>query len=209
MSTRIRGRGRPRGGKPVRTPVQARSKATVEAILGGTGRVLASRGYQLTTTNHIAEAAGVSIGSLYQYFEDKDAVVTAFAERFAQETLVFTRDHVDATDGASSPVAAWLDAMSIYACERASLLRVLFHEVPHLWSLPGFRDAISGAQMVIEGLGGSAPAQDGRDHDRAVVILRSTMAVIIEVAADPELRERRASIIAELALMVDSYLATA
>jgi AcrR family transcriptional regulator len=181
----------------------------VEAILGGTGRVLASRGYQLTTTNHIAEAAGVSIGSFYQYFEDKDAAVTAFAERFAQATLVFTREHVDAADGASSPVAAWLDAMSIYACERAALLRVLFHEVPHLWSLPGFRDAISGALTVIEGLGGGSPAQDGRDHDRAVVILRSTMAVIIEVAADPELRERRASIITELARMVDSYLATA
>ena len=189
-----------------RIPVQARSRATVEAIRGGTRRVLASRGYAGTTTNHIAEAAGVSIGSFYQYFADKDAAVAAYAEQFAQETLTFAAEHVAQSDGTGTPVAAWLTALSIHACEQAALVRVLFQEVPYIWSLPGFRDAMTGALTVVEQLGGDSLAGDAQNHDRAFVILKAAVAVIIEVAADPELRARRPAIIHELALMIDAYL---
>jgi AcrR family transcriptional regulator len=209
MSTRIPGRARPATKPVIRTPVQARSRATVEAILGGTRRVLASRGYAGTTTNHIAEAAGVSIGSFYQYFGDKDAAVAAYAEQFAQETLAFAADHVGQSEDAPTAFAAWLTALSIHACEQAALVRVLFQEVPYLWSLPGFRDAMAGALMVVEQLGGDVLTDEAQHHDRAFVILKSAVAVIIEVAADPELRARRASIIDELALMIDAYLGTA
>ena len=67
--------------QPRKTPRQARSQSTVEAILDATARVLAERGYAGTNTNVVAEVAGVSVGSVYQYFPNKDALVTALHER--------------------------------------------------------------------------------------------------------------------------------
>ena len=70
---------------PRKTPVQERSRDTVEAILAATARVLVKEGYEGASTNRIAVAAGVSIGSLYQYFPSKEAVVAAAIERHTQE----------------------------------------------------------------------------------------------------------------------------
>lgn len=71
--------------QPRRMPRQARSRALVEAILEATARVLAERGYAGTNTNLIAERAGVSVGSVYQYFPNKDSLITALHERHAAE----------------------------------------------------------------------------------------------------------------------------
>lgn len=56
-----------------------------------TARILVKRGYLATTTNHIAEAAGVSVGSLYQYFPNKEAIVAALLERHLEETQGWLR----------------------------------------------------------------------------------------------------------------------
>jgi AcrR family transcriptional regulator len=64
-----------------REPKQRRSRETVEAILEAVHRVLKRHGVEAITTNRIAEAAGVSIGSLYQYFPDKRAIFTALHDR--------------------------------------------------------------------------------------------------------------------------------
>ena len=50
---------------------------TVEAILDATARVLVREGYARTSTNRVAAVAGVSIGSLYQYFPNKESLVAA------------------------------------------------------------------------------------------------------------------------------------
>lgn len=61
-------------------PRQSRSKALVDAILEATTRVLPAVGNDKLTTAKVAEAAGVSVGSLYQYFPSKDALVAAVIE---------------------------------------------------------------------------------------------------------------------------------
>lgn len=71
--------------QPRRQPRQARSQHMVEAILEATARVLAERGYAGTNTNLVAERAGVSVGSVYQYFPNKDSLVTALHERHAAQ----------------------------------------------------------------------------------------------------------------------------
>lgn len=72
---------------PRKKPVQARSQATLEAILDAATRVLVEDGYERTTTNRIAEVAGVSIGSLYQYFPNLDAIVAALVDRHEAKML--------------------------------------------------------------------------------------------------------------------------
>jgi AcrR family transcriptional regulator len=63
----------------------------VDAIMRATARILVKRGYDKTTTNHIAEAAGVSVGSLYQYFPNKQAIVAALIDRHLEEQQLWLR----------------------------------------------------------------------------------------------------------------------
>jgi AcrR family transcriptional regulator len=67
--------------RPRKTPRQARSLATVEVILDAAALLLVDEGYEQATTNRIAERAGVSIGSLYQYFPNRESVVAAVGHR--------------------------------------------------------------------------------------------------------------------------------
>ena len=69
--------------KTRRTPRQPRSEATVDAILEAAFQLLEADGIEALTTNHIAERAGVSIGTLYQYFRGKQAILAALAQRRA------------------------------------------------------------------------------------------------------------------------------
>ena len=76
--------------KPRKSPVQARSSASVEAILDATLQVLLSVGKERLTTTRVAMRAGVSVGTLYQYFPNKSALLAAALRRH----LGHTRDAV-------------------------------------------------------------------------------------------------------------------
>jgi AcrR family transcriptional regulator len=85
--TRVRdGRGRPRKNtlKARKVPGQARSQETVTVILEASARILESDGLRGFNTNAIAARAGVSVGSLYQYFSNKDAIVLALIGSFEE-----------------------------------------------------------------------------------------------------------------------------
>ena len=75
-----------------KTPRQTRSKETVEAILTAAARILTTEGFEALTTNRVAAVAGVSVGSLYQYFPNKEALVRALSERHTHGV----RDHIRA-----------------------------------------------------------------------------------------------------------------
>jgi AcrR family transcriptional regulator len=68
-----------------RQPKQRRARETVEAVLDAVVRVLKKHGVDGVTTNRIADLAGVSIGSVYQYFPDKRAIFTALHDRHVEE----------------------------------------------------------------------------------------------------------------------------
>lgn len=70
---------------PRKAPEQDRSRATVDAILEAAARILVKGGYDAFTTNRVAEKAGVSIGSLYQYFPNKDALLVELSRRHMLE----------------------------------------------------------------------------------------------------------------------------
>ncbi|MGB3651848.1 MAG: TetR/AcrR family transcriptional regulator [Rivularia sp. (in: cyanobacteria)] len=76
-------------------PQQERSRITVEAILEATAHILAEEGYDKTNTNHIAERAGVSIGSLYQYFPNKESLMVALMEKHAGEMLELVKSKLN------------------------------------------------------------------------------------------------------------------
>jgi AcrR family transcriptional regulator len=70
--------------RPRKSPLQARSAATVDAIEEATVRILMQHGPRRLTTKHVAAVAGVSIGSLYQYFPNKHAILAEVIRRRAE-----------------------------------------------------------------------------------------------------------------------------
>ena len=77
--------------KPRKAAAQARSRVTVDALVEATARILVREGFDKASTNHIAREAGVSIGSLYQYFPSKEALVVAVIERHKSEMMEILR----------------------------------------------------------------------------------------------------------------------
>lgn len=121
--------------QPRRRPTQARSRHTVDAILAAAARVFSAAGYARGTTNHIAEEAGVSVGSLYEYFPNKDALLAALMEAHVQageEILARAAEAAADSDGPDvrPVVRRFAEAMvALHARDRA-LHRVLFEEAP-------------------------------------------------------------------------------
>lgn len=118
--------------KPRKTPRQARSKATVDVLLDATARVLVADGYALASTNRIAAVAGVSIGSLYQYFPSKQALVTALRRRHAEQMLAMLQQVGAGAAQASAPDAVKIMVHAVVAAHGVDphLHRVLGQEVP-------------------------------------------------------------------------------
>jgi len=120
--------------QPRRRPVQRRSIETVEAILQGAAQVFERHGYAAGTTNRIAERAGVSIGTLYQYFPDKDAILLALTERHLQEGTSALQPLLSELIERPPPVGEalrrLLEALLELHRHHPGLHRVLFEEAP-------------------------------------------------------------------------------
>jgi len=71
--------------QPRRLPQQARGQARIEKILDSAAELFAEIGYEATSTNAIAQRAETSIGSIYQFFPNKDAILHALAERYVRQ----------------------------------------------------------------------------------------------------------------------------
>lgn len=117
-----------------RRPVQDRSRATVEVILEAAIQVFSARGYAETTTTRIAERAGVSVGSLYQYFPNKDAVLAALWERHSDEAhaelLRVLEDPAMMKLSARGVMRRLAEAMIDLHLQNPRLHRILSEEVP-------------------------------------------------------------------------------
>jgi AcrR family transcriptional regulator len=122
---------------PRKSASQDRSRLTVDALLEATARVLVKDGYDRASTNRIAHVAGVSIGSLYQYFPSKEALVAAVIDRHMQRTTQLARDALikvamaPVEEAIRELVKLGIDAHRI----DPKLHRVLTEQVPHVGRL--------------------------------------------------------------------------
>lgn len=82
-------------------PKQLRSRQLVKKLIDATGRTILKRGLEFTTTNHIAEEAGVDIASLYQYFTNKEELIEALMEDIIDQLLKQASDYIAMIDMAT------------------------------------------------------------------------------------------------------------
>jgi AcrR family transcriptional regulator len=119
---------------PRKLPQQDRSKFTVDVILTATAHILTEVGYDKTSTNRIAERAGISIGSLYQYFPNKESLIAALRNRHVSSMMAVIESKLrDLFDAPIEVVLPELVKASItaHAIEPA-LHKVLHEQVPRL-----------------------------------------------------------------------------
>jgi len=122
---------------PRKQASQERSRATVDALIEATARILVREGFDKASTNRIAEEAGVSIGSLYQYYPCKEALVAAVIARHNQDLMKVVRDALAEVAGqpleqaTRKLVAASIDAHRL----DPRLHRVLAEQTPRTGAL--------------------------------------------------------------------------
>jgi AcrR family transcriptional regulator len=116
-----------------RQPQQRRARETVEAVLDAVVRILKRGGIEAVTTNRVAEVAGVSIGSVYQYFPDKRAIFAALHERHIREIdrLVESKLMEHTESPLDTLMRAMIEAMIDAHTPDPELYELLSSEVPH------------------------------------------------------------------------------
>ena len=121
-------RQRPR---PRKTPKQARSRATVDAIVEAAARILENQDGDGFSTNAVAERAGVSIGSLYQYFPTKDALIGTLIVRETAQLVEEAEAALSQPTGLAG-LSALIRACVAHQLRRPALARVLDFEEARL-----------------------------------------------------------------------------
>lgn len=117
--------------QPRRKPRQVRAELTRDRILTAAAHVFAEYGYAAGTTNRIAERARISIGSLYQYFPNKDAILAELLVRHIDRGRWTLADQLDLSAGSLEATVRTLvrDAIDNHR-DDPQLLRIMFKEAP-------------------------------------------------------------------------------
>lgn len=198
---------RARAQRPVRKAKQARARATVDAILEASARILIDAGWDGLSTNRVAELAGVSIGSLYEYFRDRHALIEALHERHLArgEALLAEASARAAPRDAVALVAMIVDGFVAIHQDNPRLHRVLSSGVA---VSPAVRARIAALSEAVVDLVASAldgRAQEPRLAARLIVDTADALTHrwIVEPDGAPLSPERMAT---ELTLMLKSYI---
>ena len=154
-----------------RIPTQERSRRTVERIVDAGATVLAAGGYHEASTNRIAEAAGVSPGTLYGYFADKDEIVAAVIERVVDGFAEAVAPAMRAAAGrpVEEATRVVLDAVLAGVEARAELIEAFVDRVPAERYAPrvdALRERVSDVSYHL--VAASLPAASPADLERAV-----------------------------------------
>ncbi|MBL8607714.1 MAG: TetR/AcrR family transcriptional regulator [Myxococcales bacterium] len=193
-----------------RSPQQKRAADTVEVLLDATEIELARRGFHKTTTNHIAQAAGVSIGTLYHYFPTKEALVAAVVERLWRgEVEAFARTAPAFADKPlREAIHDALRALCEHVASKSEVYRSWYVEASQLGDL-GAGLAMSGqaTAFVRAALEAAGPQVRVRDVGFASdLVVKTSLAMIRTGARDYEGALKDGTLARELADMIARYL---
>lgn len=195
---------------PRKHPEQDRSRATVGAIVQAAAHVLVKHGYEAFTTNRVAEKAGVSIGSLYQYFPNKDALLVELMKRHVTD---IENTVVEMVDRAASAPLHELVQLAVDQNVKSHLIepelhRVLSEEVPRLGNLDWKRDYTARVEARVR-----AAFEKRRneitvpDLDLAVYVVTRTVEAVVHNAVSQRPQDLRSgALAAEVSRLIVGYL---
>ncbi len=215
MATRVSGPSRSSHGSrldPRKTPAQDRSRATIECILAAAAQVFEKVGYAAGTTNRIAERAGVSIGTIYQYFPNKDALAVLLLERHIQRG---TRMFEELLHRARAPrrdlggtLRMFVEGMLELHTGGPRLQHLLLEEVPRPPRLEEqlLRAETSAVQAIVKLLRSHTNLPRRRLEPAAYMTVHAVEDLTNRFVAHPPSRVSRRQFAIELVAMLEAYL---
>lgn len=199
-----------RGLRPRKQPQQARAHETRQRILNAAAHVFAEHGYAAGTTNRIADAASMSVGSLYQYFPNKDSIVVELARAHVRKATAALQAMLAGglPDALEARLRMLIDATFVAHQGGHRLHQVLFEQAPRaavvVAELRAAEDAL--VDLVTRNLAGD-PAVTVADHELAARLVVTTVeAAVHRVVTDPVASTDAGRHLAELAAMLHCYL---
>jgi AcrR family transcriptional regulator len=195
---------------PRKRPSQARSQTTFDALVDACTGLLPKLGYAGTTTNHIAERAGVSIASLYEYFPGKDAIVAQVAERLVDRVLRRLAKEAPRVLEAREDDAlrVWLELIHETVARERALFAVFTYQVPYTNRLEAMQAVSSRlmefSQQVRRRAGGLVRQDVSPVTLRLMVNLVSS--TIMQLVLDPPADVTKDELLDELALRISAWI---
>ncbi|MEM7152403.1 MAG: TetR/AcrR family transcriptional regulator [Myxococcota bacterium] len=189
-----------------RRPQQDRSRSTVEAIVDAAAQILEAQGPQHATTNHIAERAGVSIGTLYQYFPNKQALFTELARRFIEELGTATEESLESISMGpmQEVVPQFLHTLGRLHGTSPRLRSFLFQQPGSQVLMRDFNERIEA--VVARVLARRPEFRDGNPTLTAQVVVRAVDGVMRDTTLREPERVHERAFIDELSRLVLGYL---
>ena len=198
--------------EPRKTPIQARATVTVEAISEATIQILLSQGAERLTTTRVADRAGVSVGTLYQYFPNKQSLLFAVLEDHlekvteAVENACENARHKPLTEMIKEVVEAFVDAK----IARADITVALYKVAPDLGALALLKRVTQRLRKAIARMLESAPDTRTSPDEFAIQIMLAAMSgamrSALETGGSPVMMRKLRE---HLVLLCRSYMAAA
>jgi AcrR family transcriptional regulator len=195
--------------EPRKTPVQARSAVTVEAIAEATIQVLLSQGADRLTTTRVAERAGVSVGTLYQYYPNKQSLLFAVLENHLNKVSSALEEACEEARGKpladmlQTVVEGFVDAKM----ERTDISIGLYRIAAELDGATLVKRMGERSRRALKALLRTAPDASFVQEDFAVQMMLSAMAgttrSVLEAGATPVMVRRLRE---HLVLLCQSYM---
>lgn len=202
---------RPKPSTMRRQPKQARSQERVHHILDVAEQLFIELGYDQTTTRAIATRADVPVGSLYQFFPDKEAIVRALADRyFEQEYQMFVQLHADLVDvNIAHYVDRMIDAFEQFADEHPGY-RAVLRQLLNLITVADASEMNEYDQLILTGLAQSISQRNPKlDSNHCELIATTVFKAANELLWLASIREsQRQALIAETKTLITAYLQT-
>ena len=195
---------------PRKRPRQPRSRDTVDTLLAATARILVRDGYDHASTNKIALKAGVSIGSLYQYFPNKQALVAELIDRHCEKMATVCREALQASAAAPLETAVLQTVKAMVAAHSIDpkLHAVIKEQVPRVGKMQKLTELhdLTG-QLVKEQLLRRVSRLRVPDVDLAAFLVVEVVDALIHAFIDPRRPAHDPDrVIAEIADLVLAYL---
>lgn len=195
--------------KPRKQPVQARSEATVAAIFEATIQVLLAVGYRKLTTTRVAERAGASVGTLYQYFPNRKALIAAVIERYLDDIAVTVeRDCRPLVGRSRDEISRGLvEAIIAAKCRRIEISRAMQEPLADIDGVVLVKSAATkAAGFVAEILRSCSDASFDDVHRVAFLIVTSCRSLLQSAIVDRASAADMAALRLHMHAMVQGYL---